>query len=257
MNADTGDRAGSPALEVVVLGCSGSYATVDNACTGYLVRSREAAVLLDCGPGTLGPLQGEIALTELSGVVTTHCHPDHWLELPVLRNVFTWFECRTGVPVYGTAETRAMDAAVRSRSERPDPLEWHTVDADAVVEIGDQRFTFSRTDHPVETLAVRVEAGGRTFAFSADTGPGWDFRGLGSGIDLAFSDATHTRRHENQGIPHLSARQAAVAARRAGVGRLVLTHLMPGSDPAEHGAEAAEVWGDEVAVARPGARFVV
>ena len=93
---------------VTVLGSSGSYASEDNPCTGYLLRSDEATVLLDCGPGTLGPLQREISLAELDAIVVTHCHPDHWLELPVLRNVFSYFEVVHHLPVFGTAETKAM-----------------------------------------------------------------------------------------------------------------------------------------------------
>ena len=241
------------ALTVTVLGCSGSYAAPGNPCTGYLVRSDGASVLLDCGPGTLGPLQEAIDLAELSAIVTTHCHPDHWLELPVIRNVFIWFVPRSGVPVYGTAETRAMDRAVTvMRSGKSDPLAWTVIDPASEVTIGDQRWSFALTDHPVETLAARVDAGGRCFAFSSDTGPGWDFRTLGEGIHVAMCDASHGREHEGEGIPHMSAREAAAAAAAARAERLVLTHLAPGCDPDAQLAEASAVFDGDVEVARPG-----
>ena len=240
-------------LTVTVLGCSGSYAAPGNPCTGYLVRSDSTAVLLDCGPGTLGPLQEAIDLADIDAIVATHCHPDHWLELPVIRNVYIWFVPRSNVPVYGTAETRAMDRAITvMRSGRTDPLAWNVIDPSSRLTVGDQQWRFSRTDHPVETLAPRVDAGGRSFAFSSDTGPGWDFRSLGEGIDLAMCDASHGCEHEDEGIPHMSARQAARAASAAGVGRLVLTHLAPGCDPGTQLAEAGEVFAGEVDVARPG-----
>ena len=246
------------ALTVTVLGCSGSYAAPGNPCTGYLVRSGSTAVLLDCGPGTLGPLQEAIDLADISAIVATHCHPDHWLELPVIRNVYSWFVPRSNVPVYGTAETRAMDRAITvMRSGRTDPLAWNVIDPSSKLTIGDQHWSFSITDHPVETLAVRVDAGGRSFAFSSDTGPGWDFRSLGEGIDLAMCDASHGCEHEDEGIPHMSARQAARAAAAAGVGRLVLTHVAPGCDPGAQLVEASEVFAGEVDVARPGAVLTV
>ncbi len=240
-------------LTVTVLGCSGSYAAPGNPCTGYLVQSDSTAVLLDCGPGTLGPLQEAIDLADISAIVTTHCHPDHWLELPVIRNVFIWFVPRTAVPVYGTAETRAMDRAITVlRSGRTDPLDWTVVDPSSKVAIGDQRWSFARTDHPVETLAARVDAGGRSFAFSSDTGPGWDFRSLGEGIHVAMCDASHGCEHEGRGIPHMSAREAAGAASAAGVERLVLTHLAPGCDPGAQLAEAGAAFDGDLDVARPG-----
>ncbi len=241
------------ALTVTVLGCSGSYAAPGNPCTGYLVRSDTTAILLDCGPGTLGPLQEVIDLADLTAIVITHCHPDHWLELPVIRNVFIWFVPRSDVAVYGTAETRAMDQAITvTHNDRKDPLDWKVISPASQLSIGDQRWSFALTDHPVETLATRVDAGGSSFAFSSDTGPGWDFRSLGGGIDLALCEASHSLQDESKQSAHLSARQAAQAAAAAGIERLVLTHLPPGCDSAAQLAEASEVFAGEVDVARPG-----
>ena len=245
-------------FEVLVLGSSGSYASPDNPCTGYLVCTPEASVILDCGPGTVGPMQAAIDLLDVTAFVLTHCHPDHWLELPVLRNVFTWFVPRRDVPVYGTQGTRDLDRAVTVRAPgRVDPFTWHVINADDSISIGDQEWTFSKTDHSVETLAVRVDHGGRSFAFSSDTGPGWGFESLGPGIDLAFCDASHPEQMEDHGIPHMSAREAGEAARQGGVGRLVITHVIPGADRDLHRRQAEAAYGGPVEVALPGRRFEV
>ena len=81
--------------------------------------------------------------------------------------------------------------------------------------------------------------------------------GIDDPIDLALSDASHLQVHEDRGIPHMSARQAAVRAREAGVRRLILTHLVPGSDPDAHRAEAEAAYGGPVEVALPGLTFTI
>ncbi len=245
-------------LSVTVLGSSGSYASADNPCTGFVLRSAEAVVLFDCGPGTAGPLQETVDLNEITAIVISHCHPDHWLELPVLRNVFIWFHPRSGVPVYGTARTREMEQALRVEvAHRPTPFAWSTIDADSSLVIGDQHWTFDRTDHPVETLAARIAVGGRTALFTSDTGPGWTFTDFGADVDIAFCDASHLAAEEDQGIPHMSAREAAERAEAAGARRLVLTHLMPGADPVAHRAEAGAVYGGPIDVAEAGSVFEI
>lgn len=247
-------------FRITVLGSSGSYAGPDNPCTGFVVRSPGATVLLDFGPGTLGPLQDTIDLADLDAVVLTHCHPDHWLELPVLRNVLLFFQPVTPLPlpVYGTAETFRMNREVTVPVDgRDEPFEWTVIDEHSKLRIEDQVWTFRRTDHPVETLASQVDVGGRTIMYTADTGPGWHFDSFPSGIDLVLADASHTAALENRGIPHLSAREAATRAREAEVGRLVLTHLVPGSDADTHRAEAEEAYGGGVEIATPGATFEV
>ena len=245
-------------FRVTVLGSSGSYASPDNPCTGYLVRSGGATVLLDAGPGTLGPLQREIEIAELDAIVLTHSHPDHWLELPVLRNVFLYFVQRSGVPVYGTAETAQLNTDITIGKDTP--FVWTTIDPSSDLTIGDQRWRFGLADHPVETLGPRIDCDGRSFVFTADSGPGWDYAtvdGVDDPIDVAFSDASHLQEFEGRGIPHMSARQAALRAREAGVRRLVLTHLVPGSDPDAHRAEAEAAYGGPVEVALPGLTFEI
>lgn len=241
---------------LTVLGSSGSYASVDNPCTGYLLRSPEATVLLDCGPGTLGPLQAAIDLDQLDAIVLTHCHPDHWLELPVLRNVFSYFLPTDNLPVYGTAETKEMlDALVVAG--RDEALQWTTIDSGSQLTIGDQDWSFTLSDHPVETLGPRVVVDDRRLVFTSDSGAGWTFEDAGSSIDLALMDASHLSEFEGRGIPHMSAREAATVARDHGVPRLVLTHLVPGSDPEAHRAEAEAAYGGPVEVALPGSTFTI
>jgi ribonuclease BN (tRNA processing enzyme) len=243
-------------MNVTVLGCSGSYAAADTACTGYLVRGGGRTVLLDCGPGTLANLQHHVEIGELDAVVVTHCHPDHWVELPVLRNVWKWILGRRDLPVYTTEETWDMHVSV-SVGDPHDTFRPTIVTDRSDVEIGGQRWRFSETDHPVETLAVRVDAEDRSFGFSSDTGPKWSLEALGGGLDLALCESTYVDATHPGRVQHLTARQAAESANAAGVRRLVLTHLLPGEDPLAHFDEASATFDRFLTVARIHERYDV
>jgi ribonuclease BN (tRNA processing enzyme) len=250
---------GDGGLQVTVLGCSGTYAASDGACTGYLLRGGGRTVLLDCGPGTLARLQRHVDLRALDAVVVTHCHPDHWVELPVLRNVLKYVLRREqAIPVLTTAETWSM-AEVVSRDAMVDTFTPTILSDGSDEQLGDLRLRFSRTDHPVETLAVRVDDGGRSFVFSSDTGPEWSLSALsdGDGIDLAFVESTYVEATFPANAPHLTARGAARNATEASVRRLVLTHLMPGEDPNAHLAEARDSFDGPLSVANIDERYDV
>lgn len=237
------------ALTLTVLGSSGTYAGPGNACSGYLVTAGSTRFLMDCGPGTLSRLGEHLDPAALDAVVLSHSHPDHWLELPVLCNAWRYALERDGLPVHATAETRAMCERILPGGIG-DTFDWHVITETSEVVIAGQRWRFSATDHPVETLAPRVDVDGRSLAFSSDTGPDWSFERLGPGIDLAICESTFLSDREPERVPHLSARQAGAMARDAGVGRLVLSHLMPGEDPPAHRAEAEAAFGREVTVSR-------
>jgi ribonuclease BN (tRNA processing enzyme) len=238
-------------LTVTVLGSSGSYAGPGQSCSGYLVSADGTHVWVDCGPGTLANLQEHISLGDLTGVVTSHAHADHWVELTVAHVAFEHYVDRSGVPVFGTAETRERLEAARGVKVSP-TFDWQTVTDGSSFEIGGLRFTCAETDHPVETLALRIDdvEGGSTLVYSADTGSEWPMSSLGDGIDVALCEATLPE-EEAGTFTHLTAREAGQTARDAGAGRLVITHLAPGLDPDRARRQAAEAFGEDVDVAIP------
>lgn len=240
-------------LTVTVLGCSGTYAGPGGACSGYLLRSATTTIWLDCGNGTLGNLQRHVGLLDLDAIVVSHSHPDHWLELPVVLNALRYGvdAPRRGLPVLWTSRNAELFRAVVGNDPRP-AFAPRVVGEGSTATVGDIGLTFSRTDHPVETLAVRAESGGRSIVYSADTGNGWRLASLGPDIgrtiDLAIVEATLDE-SEADVVQHLTAGQAGRQAADAGVASLLLTHLAPGSDADARRADAARAFDGPIAVA--------
>ena len=206
------------AMTLTVLGSSGSYAGPGQACSGYLVSTDDAHVWVDCGPGTLANLQQHIALEDLTGIVTSHAHADHWVELTVAHVAFEHYLDRTRRP--GVRDGRDARATRGRRGAKSGPtFDWQTITDGSSFELGGIRFTCAETDHPVETLAMRIDdvAGGRTLVYSADTGSEWPLSALGGDIDVALCEATLPE-EEAGTFTHLTAREAGEAARDAGAG---------------------------------------
>jgi ribonuclease BN (tRNA processing enzyme) len=218
------------------------------------VRSPEATVVVDLGPGTLANLQRHVELGDVDAVVLSHVHPDHWLDLPILRNALRYVLQVEGLAVYGTAETWMMAAGLMG--ELMPTLEWRTLSPASVVEVGDQTLRFSRTDHPVETLAVRVDVDGRSLLYSADTGPDWEPGAVAADVDLFLCEASLPMDLEGS-VQHLSARQAGHLAGRIRAARLAITHVSPSLDDEDQRADAADAFEGPVDVAATGVTFAV
>ena len=239
------------ALTVTVLGCDGSYPGPGGAGSGYLLRGGGATVWLDCGPGTLAALQTHIGLHDLDAVVVSHEHPDHRSDLEGFHVACAYIVCKEGIPVWAPAGVREHGYHTGSPT-----LLFNDLEDGRHFEVMGMAFTASRTDHPAETMAVRVEADGRTFGYTADTGPGWSPAALGPPVDLLLADASFTADREGHS-QHLSGRQAGQLARAAGARRLVLTHIWPVTDRAAVKAEAEEEYGAPVELAEPGRTYEV
>jgi ribonuclease BN (tRNA processing enzyme) len=239
-------------LTLTVLGCSGTYASPGNACSGYLVSDGSTTVWVDTGSGTLANLQRHLPLDGVDALVLSHEHPDHWTDLEGFFNVCRFVTGREGIPVYAPSGLKT-----RTYNDDESPyFDWRDINDGSRAEIGKMTFTFSRTDHGPETLAMRIDGGGRSIGYSADTGPKWRLGELGSGLDLALCEATFLIEHEGQ-AQHLSGRQAGVSARAAGVGRLLLTHIWPTTDKEQSRAEAADAYGGPVDIAAVNEKYDV
>ena len=240
-------------LTVTVLGCDASYPSVGGACSGYLVQSGSTSIWLDAGTGTMANLQKHIDIDTLDAVVLSHAHPDHWTDVCVYHHLAKWYRPRDRVPVF--SPRRVMEL-VESVNGELGPIDWHIVDETSKEKVGGISLSFSRTDHPPETLAVRMDGLGAAVAYSADTGPAWSMRGLGDGIGLAIIEATLAPEREGA-VQHLSGRQAGQIAEDAGARALVLTHIDPDVSHDRQLAEAKLTFRGPVSLATVGARYEV
>jgi ribonuclease BN (tRNA processing enzyme) len=107
--------------------------------------------------------------------------------------------------------------------------------------------------HWMPNAGLRLEASGQVLAYTGDSGPSPLLAELARGADVFLAEATEPWQLAGSEARYLStARQAGEVAREAGAGRLVLTHLWPGTDPEEAVRAAAGSYPGEIAVAVPG-----
>ncbi len=229
-------------MQLTVIGCSGSFPGPDSPASCYLLEAEGYRLVMDMGNGALGVLQRHAELFGVDAICVSHLHVDHCVDLSSywVARQYAPGGPRPPIPVYGprgTAERVAGFggedvAATRAR------FEVHHLDPRSQ-EIGPFRITTERMNHPVETFGFRVEHAGWTLAYSADTGETDALVRLAEGADVLLSEASFRDGDTNPPNLHLTGRQAGEHAARAGVGQLVLTHLVPWYDRERSLAEAA------------------
>jgi len=236
-------------MRLHVLGSSGGYPVPDNPCTGFLLEQGGTRIWMDAGNGTMAAVQRIVPLEQIDALVISHVHADHCADLFTLYVALRFrMEGALRKPLWAPREVweivpRFLDPYGGGALKLEEAFDFHPLEDGGEAEVAGVRFRCVRTAHPVETLALRAEAGGRVLAYSADTGPAADLTGLARGADLFVCEACY--QDAAMGAPvHLSARQAAELGRRAEVRTLAPTHVWPTLDPQVSLREAREAAGD-------------
>jgi ribonuclease BN (tRNA processing enzyme) len=246
-------------MRLTVLGCAGSFPGPESACSAYLVEADGFRLLLDFGTGSLSALQRYASLTAVDAVLLTHLHIDHTQDACgyVVVRRYAPAGPLPPLPLYAPAGAEQRLSTAYGEGTLDDVYLFHTL-APGALSIGPFSVTVDRVKHPVETYGVRVEHGGKSLAYSADTAPCDALEQLAQGVDLFLCEASYLDGVENPPDLHLTGREAGEVAAKAGVGRLVLTHLVAawGSEAMTHEA-AASVFSGPLEIARPGARYLI
>jgi ribonuclease BN (tRNA processing enzyme) len=239
--------------------------------------------LVDCGYGTLAALKkASINHRQIARIFLTHLHDDHTADLAALLNR-QWTDGRVEtVTVTGPFGTRRMveaaiafgeaNAAIRlvdeARSVKPaemfrgrdieataTPLDVYRDDRVTVRSIENTHYPAeSKQKMPYRSVSYRIDARGRSFVFSGDTGYSAGLVSLAKGAEILVCEAIDVvaMRKAFDGMvargmyadnpegvwkhivdTHTPIEDAGRMAAEAGVRTLVLTHLVPGAlDPA-------------------------
>jgi ribonuclease BN (tRNA processing enzyme) len=241
-------------VRVTVLGGGGAWPAAGQACSGYLVEHGGSRLLVDPGYATLPRLLALAPAGSVDAVLVSHGHPDHCADLhPLLRARALGSDPVARLPVY--ALPGAVDAVLAL--DRPglldDAYQVRELAGGRRLEIGPFQVDSWALPHSVPNLGLRLSAGGRALAYTGDTGPSPDIIDLARGADLFLAEASFADQVPAPAAAHLSSgRQAGEYAVRAGVGRLLLTHLLPGVDPAAVEAAARRSFRGDLRVAAHG-----
>jgi ribonuclease BN (tRNA processing enzyme) len=241
-------------MRVTVLGGCGAWPAASQACSGYLVEYEGFRLLVDIGYATVPRLLERAGAEQVDAVFVSHGHPDHCADLnPLLRARVLRADPPTPLPVY--ALPGALDAVLAL--DRPGMLDdgyrLHEYTAGDRFDIGPFHAGTGLLPHFVPNAGIRLVAGGRVLAYTGDTGPSPDLVDLARGADVLLAEASFIDAVPEDSRQYLSsARQAGEYARDAGAGRLVLTHLLPGTDAAAARAAAAAGYDGRIDVATSG-----
>jgi ribonuclease BN (tRNA processing enzyme) len=246
-------------MRLTILGCAGSFPGPESACSAYLVEAEGFRLLLDFGSGALSALQRYAGLHAVDAIILTHLHCDHMLDACNYVVVRRYAPDGPFPPLPVYAPSGAPDRIAAAYSIEAGPLDdiytFYGLQP-GTFPIGPFSVTVDQVNHPVETYGVRLEHQGRVLAYSADTGPCEALTRLALGADLFLCEASYIDGADNPPDLHMTGREAGEAATKAGVGRLLLTHLVTawGSEATTFDA-AASAFAGPVEIVRPGARY--
>jgi ribonuclease BN (tRNA processing enzyme) len=212
--------------------------------------------MVDMGSGVLTRLREVIAPEALTHLVVTHLHPDHCVDLMGLEVYLVWGPGAGAppLPVTGPPGLRERLIAFSGARGFDTAFAWSVLAPGAgEVDMGDGLVMRHReVPHLPPTNAVRFERDGAAICFSADCAYGDALPELAAGCDVLVCEATFGAGPPVEGVPHMTAAEAGRIAARAGVGRLLLTHLDPERDAQDALAQARGEFAGPVGLARPG-----
>ncbi|HIG73389.1 MAG TPA: MBL fold metallo-hydrolase [Bacteroidetes bacterium] len=219
-------------MTVHLLGTGASVSGVDRTTTMLAFECEGRFFLVDCGAdATREMVRAGLDPTEVAAIVLTHEHPDHISGFALLIEKLWLLGRRAPLPIFGPESALRVAEACFGvyTTDKWDGLPeriYHPVPPELGAPVfRDETFTVTAApvEHPVPTIGLRVEAGGRTVAYSADTAQHDNVARLAAGVDVLIHEGTGSL----PGV-HASPEEAAETARDAGVSRLVLVHVPPG-----------------------------
>jgi ribonuclease BN (tRNA processing enzyme) len=243
-------------MRLTVVGCAGSFPGPDNAASCYLIEAEGFRLVVDLGNGALGSLQKYIGLFDVDAICLSHLHADHCVDVYSYSIARTYSPAgpQPPIPVYGPAGTAERIGLIHGPGGDDGLMKRFTFEtlAPGSLSIGPFEVTTAHMNHPVETFGFRFSYRGRTIVYSGDTGETEELVRLARDADVFLCEAAFLDGPDLPPDLHLSARQAAGYAARAGAGQMVLTHLQPWNEPDMAFSEAASAFDGDLMVAFTG-----
>lgn len=259
-------------MKLTILGSGSPEAYARRASSGYLLEVGEDVILFDCGGGVFDNLlRSGRKPSDVTHLFFTHYHSDHMMDYARLVHA-AWDEGAAPLKVFGPKQLQditegyfgsngVLSHDLRARTELPQsqqvwvarggtlPRPWPAPEITEVAagyshEGAGWRLSSARATHAqpiLECLGFAVEAGGKKFVYSGDTGINPNMTALCKDADLLLhwcyrgaGEVLHPALMPFSPDPG----EVADMASRAGVKRLLLSHFRIHMDDNRHHEKA-------------------
>lgn len=242
-------------MKLTVVGSAPAYSLEPGrASSCYLVEHGGSAVVLDFGQGAFGALAAYRSPESVDAVCVSHLHADHCVDLVPLRHFVKYERGGRGPALYGPPELRGRFDAFQVQEGFFDDLAGGALERGSF-RVGELEIEARPVTHIPDSFAFRVSPAGESNApglvYSGDCGAWRDLLPLIRKGDTLLGEAA-LGVGGAEGGPHLTAGEAASAARDGGAARLVLTHVLERNDADATLRAARDVYAGEISMASPG-----
>ncbi len=254
---------------VIFLG-TGSASNRERRKTGLLFEVGSEAFLIDAGDGhqtVRDIITSGVAINKVKSACITHRHMDHILGIPAVLFHSVLLGDSSLFTLYGPQQTlEILEPFIFSTHDYPptkkDAVVFHPIASgerinpilDFSCYIDTVQLAYQYQAEKLTCMAYRVQIGNISIVYSGDMQPDASFDALASGASIMIHECfgLSGQKEKIHAGGHSTAEDAGVAAAKAGVKRLVLTHITPTTylpDPAVLVAEAKKHFTGEVFLA--------
>ncbi len=221
-------------MRLVTVGTGTVVPDASRASACHWVEDEGTRVVVDCGAGALqGLARCKLPWYATDHLIISHFHADHIADVPslifALRHAL---EVPRTAPlgVWGPIGTERLFAGLASAfgSWIVAPgfeLNLHEIRPGTRLTIGTFSARFAETRHTAESLALRLECGGRALGYTGDTGPSPDLAVFFRDVNLLLAECSLP--DELAQDNHLTPSGLAELASQADAKRLAVTHVYP------------------------------
>ncbi|RJQ49209.1 MAG: MBL fold metallo-hydrolase [Nitrospiraceae bacterium] len=242
-------------MKLIILGSGTCVPSLKRNSPGYYLEAEDYRLLVDCGSGTLLQLErAGKSYKNIDAVFITHKHPDHFSDLmPLIQALLATPQFKREKELLITAPegfAEYYEKAIASILGTPQDflIKLAVIDETDTMEFGPLHIAAGKTVHSHDSISYRFEYGGKSVVFTGDADYDQKIIDLAANADLLIADCSFPDSQKAKG--HLSSKECGLIARKAGVKKLVLSHIYPSSIPdTERVHEAMEVFNGKIVLA--------
>ncbi len=217
-------------MKLIVLGSGTCVPSLIRNAPGYYLEAEDHQILVDCGSGTLLQLEkAGKSYKYVDAVFITHRHPDHFADLmPLIQALIATPEFRREKDLFIIAPGGFIvyyEKAIASILGKPKDFTVTLIEIEDKLDFGPFHIFTEKTVHSSDSIAYRFEYGGKSIVFTGDADYDQGVIALAQNADLLIADCSFPDSQKAKG--HLTSKECGFVAAKAGVKKLLLSHLYP------------------------------